>query len=338
MDTTTQEVEEIQTEVAPTEQVVETTTASTEATTEIVDTPIETPVAPQQIVSFEDGLKDFGFTKEELAELKAKREAEKAEAEKPIKEQSEWAEKVQFGITNKLITKEDLDTHTIISKKDDIALVFENFEFENEDDLEGSELEQAKLEAFNEIYNQSSTNEKAKAKGLEALRIEANNLRNSVNEKINKVNSDYTEHKISQNFFNDRQAVLNELNEKGFKEIIEVEGVKLEVNIPVQTTEKEVREMLTSDEGATVLKFMRDVYKNNQEGAKQVFRELIINKNKSQAIAKTAYEAGLEAGKALNAGATAPFVRENVQHQPKPSTDKEQQMAKRRAAGLPEEC
>lgn len=333
MDTTQEIVEEVITQEAPAEQafVIEANTAEAEN----VSAEVETPVAPQQIVSFEDGLKDFGFTKEELAELKAKRDAEKAETEKPLQEQTEWAQKVQFGIQNKLITKEDLDTHTIVSKKADKDLVFEAFEFDNEDDLEGDELVEAKLEAFNDEYNLNSHNERAKAKAEQALKLEAEKIRSQISEKINKVNTEYQESVISNNFLKDRQLVLDDLNKNGYAETIEVEGVKLEVKIPVTTTELEVREMLTSDEGVAVLKLMRDVYKDNQEGAKQVFRELIINKNKSQAIAKTAYEAGLEAGKAMNVGATAPFnPRQEVTQSVQANTAQEILDAKLRANGL----
>jgi hypothetical protein len=315
------------------ESTVETTVASGAAE---VDSKVETPVAPQQVVSFEDGLKDFGFTKEELVEMKAAREAKKAEAEKPIKEQSEWADKVQFGIQNKLITKEELESHTILSTKKDIDLLFEAFEYDNEFEYEGEDLENAKMEAFNEVYNIDSSNAKAKAKGEQLMKVDAEALRASISEKINAVNSAYVENKISKEFYNDRNEVLADLNKNGYSEKINIDGVDIEVNIPVATTESEIREFLTSDNGAPILKLMRDVYKDNKEGAKQMFKEYLINANKTQAVAKTAYEAGLEAGKATSIGATAPFNSKQVLQTNASNTteDQQKQESRRAAAGI----
>ena len=54
-----------------------------ESTATETEAKIETPIVPTNVVSFEEGLKEFGFSKEDLAELKAKRELEQAELQKP---------------------------------------------------------------------------------------------------------------------------------------------------------------------------------------------------------------------------------------------------------------
>jgi len=290
---------------------------STATNTEAKQT--ETTEVPTKVVSFEDGLKEFGFSKEDLADLKAKRELEQAELEKPLTEQKNWAEKLSYGINNKLFTKEDVLQHEAISKKSDIDLVFENFEFTPSDkDLTQDEIDEEKLEAFNEAYNIYANSENAKAKGQKLLQSEAKEIRSKVSEKFNKVDSEFTERTISNNFLDQRKSVLAELTEKGHKESFVVDGETIEIEIPISITEDQLKEQLTSESGIPMLKIMRDMFKDNPEQSKEAFKQFVINTNRQQVLVESAYQKGLEKGKSTSVGATAPF---NSQEQRRVSSD-----------------
>lgn len=304
---------EVVAEQAPATATEVTTTDNTEvdipeSTATNTEAKIETTEVPTKVVSFEDGLKEFGFSKEELLEIKAKRELEQAELEKPLTEQKNWAEKLSFGINNKLFTKEEVLQHEAISKKSDIDLVFENFEFApSEEGLSQDEIDEAKLEAFNEAYNIHANSESAKAKGQKLLQSEAKEIRSKVSEKFNKVDTEFTERSISNNFLEQRKSVLAELTEKGHKETFVVDGETIEIEIPIAVTEDQLKEQLTSESGLPMLKIMRDMYKNNPEQSKEAFKQFVINTNRQQVLVETAYQKGLEKGKATSVGATAPF-------------------------------
>ena len=279
-----------------------------ESTATETEAKIETPIVPTNVVSFEEGLKEFGFSKEDLAELKAKRELEQAELEKPLVEQKNWAEKLSYGISNKLFTKDDILKHEAISKKEDIDLVFESFEFTpSEEGLTQEEIDEARLEAFNEAYNIYATSDKAKEKGQQLLKSEAKEIRAKASEKFNQVDAEFTERTISNNFLEQRKSVLAELTEKGHKETFAVDGETIEIEIPIAITEDQIKEQLTSESGLPMLKIMRDMFKSNPEQSKEAFKQFVINTNRQQVLVETAYQKGLEKGKATSVGATAPF-------------------------------
>jgi hypothetical protein len=279
-----------------------------ESTATETEAKIETPIVPTNVVSFEEGLKEIGFSKEELLEFKAKREAEQAELEKPLREQKNWAEKLSYGINNKLFTKDDVLKHEEISKKSDIDLMFENFEFiPSEEGLSQEEIEDAKLDAFNETYHIYASSESAKAQGQKMLEAGAKEIRSKVSDKFNKVDAEFTERTISNNFLEQRKSVLAELTEKGHKESFTIEGETIEIEIPIAITEDQLKEQLTSESGLPMLKIMRDLFKNNPEQSAEAFKQFVINTNRQQAIGEAMYQKGLERGKALSVGATAPF-------------------------------
>lgn len=267
----------------------------------------EVPIVPT-ITSFEEGLKNLGLTPEDLAELKAQRDAKIAETEKPFNEQKEWAEKVNFGVKNKLITKEDEEKRLILSTKTDMELAFENFDFVPEEEgLSEAEIAEAKQDAFNEAYHLNSFTEKIKERGQRDLKADAERIRNEHGIKFENLNKEFTEQQVSASFFQDRQAILNELNANGYSETINVDGKQIVVEIPIPTTEAEVKNMLTSDTGSTMLVLMRDVYKQNPEQAKELFKQFVVDSVKKNAIVNTVFQEGVKVGKESSIGATAPF-------------------------------
>lgn len=296
---------------------VETGTTVAEAPIVEVATPIvpvaetvipEVPIVPTKVTSFEEGLKNLGLTAEDLAELKAQRDAKIAETEKPFNEEKEWAEKVNFGIKNKLITKDDEEKRLILSTKTDMELAFENFDFAPlEDGLTAEEIAEAKQDAFNEAYHLNSFTEKIKERGQKLLKAEAERIRNEHGIKFEALNTEFAEQQVSASFFQDRQAILNDLNANGYKEKIMLDGKQIEVEIPIPTTEAEIKTMLTSDTGGTMLVLMREVYKQNKEQAKELFKQLVVDSAKREAIINRAYQEGIAVGKQASIGATAPF-------------------------------
>lgn len=348
VDTTTEVAAQTDTQVVDNTATVDTQTATetTEATSEETNTEntsTETKTElPKEVVqtttqetttttakkSLEELLAEHGYA-EELEIIKKTKEsaAKEVEAiEKPFNETKAWADLIEFGAKNKLATQEDFIAHKEINKQSNDTLAFNKFkaeyvpnEFENE--LEPTELEDAIKEAFNEKFFVNSENENLKKIGQQEIAALAEIERKPINDKILTVQNRMLssamakQHKIATEEFskNPQKTTTEFINEKG-------ETVSVEVETAPTVKFEEVSEFLSSDEGQPILKVLFEAFRTNKEAGDKAFGEFLtakyggqISQQNNSQIAKSAYEKGLEVGKALAVGTKDSFnSKENI--------------------------
>ncbi len=317
--TETQNAPEVKTEVTS-EQKTET---SNEGTAEKVVTPqaeTTTIVTPKK--SVEELLAEHGYG-DELEIIKKSKETiakEIEETEKPFNETKAWADLIEFSAKNKLATQDDFIAHKEINKQSNETLAFNKFKSdyvpsELEKYLEPAELEEVIRSAYNEKFYIDSDNETLKKIGQQEISAIADSERKPINDKILTVQNRMLtsamtqQHKIATEEFakTAQKSTVEFTNEKGETVVVETEStpaVKFE----------EVAEFLNSEDGQPVLKVLFEAFRTNREAGDKAFGEFLTAKYSNQTIketqsqiAKSSYEKGLEAGKALAVGSKNPF-------------------------------
>jgi len=277
---------------------------------------IETP-APAKL-SQEEILAQLGMGKDDFEEFQRVVKEKKDLAEKPIREQKSWAEKTTFGINEGLLTKEDVLNYELISKKSDEELVFEEFKKDfqfSDDDLTDDEKSEELDVAFKSAYHITSEG-KIKSKGEALLKQEASEIRKGFASKISDVESKYNQVQSVKQLQKSHEEIFNQLSSSKIKDSIEINGVKIDYEIPFEVTQDEVKSVLKS-EGSILLEAMYSLNSENQDSAKKMYSDFVTQLAKEKAGKTALTNAVWEKAKehfrdVYSVGAKSPFKQEGA--------------------------
>lgn len=256
----------------------------------------------------------------ELAELRAFREANKKPDEKSPEQILKEAEleKVNFrkyAVENDFAKDDDFVQYETLQQKKDADLVFENFlndfKEENPEIEDEKELTYAAQEEFNKAYKLTSSNEKAKEKGLAKLAKEANEIRNPYISKIEKAKASYSEEKELRAKMPVFEKFIASEIEKNAPDTVSFKIKSGEEEIPVEIT-------LTKEDKAAIAKEFNTpktflTYSKSQEDAEKALAKKIqgwikVNKFEEATAQMLKIGEGRGVAKGSNAGADAPFA------------------------------
>lgn len=317
--------------VTETTPVVATTPATEAATsptpeaaaTETPETPVvETPTATAPTTkTIDELLSEQGLSADEIKEFKEAKQKQKEEAEKPLREQRQWAETVKYGVDKGLITKEDLLAADKVSATPDKDLVFDKFksEYKNENGLEGEELQDEIEAAFTEEYGLDAVSDRAKQRAESLLKQEADNLRASVLNKVKAVEAEYNKTKSVIGFSEQHKSLFSEITKAPITQVVKVGDEDLTIEVPFEVTEEEIVASLKSEQGAPLLNLMYSTYSDNPELAGEMYKQYVqsvaMNKNLiSKVIEQVSAKVDAQAKLKYSIGAQQPFNRQTVEN------------------------
>lgn len=262
----------------------------------------EAPKGEQNQKSLEDFLKESGLTEDDFKQLKEQKAKEKQEAEKPLNEQKRWASIVSKGITDGKITKEDVLKFEQIANTKDEELVFQEFKktYQTENsDLDEDELEEEVRAAFDDQYNPR------------LIKAEAEKIRSEMQGKFNAIETEYQKREAVRDMEKLHNTVFAEAI-KPLKEVVEIEGQKIEIEIKPEITMDEVKKALKSEQGAPMLELMFNTFQKDKETSAELFKGFVENlakqKNYKESIVNATWKKAEEHFKSVySVGAKAPF-------------------------------
>lgn len=261
----------------------------------------------------------------ELQELKEWKAANTKAPEKSPEEiakenEADKANFIKFSVDNELFKIDEYTQYETLKVKADADLVFEgfvkDFKEENPDITDEIELSAAAKEAFDKEYKLSSTNEKAKEKGLAKLAKEANEIRNPYESKVKIAQTSYNEEKEVRekmpafDKFIDEQIAKNAPDKVPFK----IKKGETEVTVEIELT-KEDKEALTK--AFKTPKTFYSFSKSSEEAQVSVTKKINgwIRENKFEEALTKAFGTGESIGvkNGSNTGADAPFAMQQGQ-------------------------
>lgn len=262
----------------------------------------EAPKGEQNQKSFNDFLKESGLTEADLAQFKEQKAKEKQEAEKPLNEQKRWASIVSKGISDGKITKEDVLKFEEIAKAKDDELVFQEFKktYQTENsDLDEDELDEEVRAAFDDQYNPR------------LIKSEAEKIRSEMQGKFNAIETEYQKREAVRDMEKLHNTVFAEAV-KPSKEVVEIDGQKIEIEIKPEITMDEVKQALKSEQGSPLLELMFNTFQNDKETSAEMFKGFVENlakqKNYKESIVNATWKKAEEHFKTVySRGSNAPF-------------------------------
>ena len=256
----------------------------------------------------------------ELEELRAWKQANYKEPEKAAEviakeQEQDKAEFIKYGVENDLFKIDELTQYESIKVKADADLVFESFlkEFkeENSEIVDEEALSEAAKAEFDATYKISSTNEKAKERGLAKLAKEAKEIRSPFESKVTTAQNSYTEEKNIRAKMPSFEKFIDSQIDKNVPEKVSFKIKKGEEELPIEVTlTKEDKEAIakTFKTPKTFLQYN----KSPEETATTLDRKIQgwIKEHKFEEALSKAAETGEGLGiqKGSNAGADAPFA------------------------------
>lgn len=286
---------------------VETTQAieKTDEGQQQVDTSVVQKVElPEEVVA---QLKEY----EELKAWKASKEVPEKSPEQIAKEKElEKVDLKRYAVENNIANDDDFVKFDTLQQKKDADLVFDNFlqdfKEENPDITDEKELAEAAKEEFETVYKLKSENEKAKAKGLEKLAKEANEIRSPFKTKIDKATSAYTEEKELRQKMPEFNKFIETQIAKNAPDAVSYKVKSGEEEIPVEITlTKEDKEAISK--AFNTPKSFLQFTKNPEEAEKALAKKMQgwIKENKFDEVLSKAAEkfTGIGVAKGSNVGA-----------------------------------
>jgi len=208
------------------------TTQNVEATTTPTATPEET---------FNKYLEEQGLTKEDIETFKKEKVAK---SQPPIEEKA-FADLVNFAITQKLASKDEILQYENIQKQDDTALVFDKFKSEKL--ASDSTLNEDEIKAmFDEEY--FIGDEKRAKQGQIIIAQEAKELRTPLVGKFDNLKNEFVKQANFSNYVSQQETVVNEFNNHPIKKTVEVNGEKIEIEVKPDISLAEVKKYFTESE------------------------------------------------------------------------------------------
>lgn len=269
-----------------------------------VETNVETPATNSEAPNFDDYLKGIGLTKEDLESLKALKQKEKEEAEKPLNESKKWASVIANGIQEGTLTKEDVIKYESISQRDDKDLVFESFKNKftpSEEWLSQEEFNEELQEAFNKEFPSDKL-----------IKLEAKSIRDEVAKPFEVAQKSLSQKESVLGMKQMHEEIIADVLKSKFNESYKLGDVDLDIEVEQQLTKQEVDEALTkTDGGKELLKMMHSLYLDNKEGSAELYKSFVHSLAKEKAHAKVVEgiweKASEHFKKVYSIGAQAPF-------------------------------
>lgn len=309
------------------EAVATATTETSDNASSSVSTENETPITTSEQVietpspaklSREEILAQLGMGSDDFEEFQRVVKEKKELAEQPIREQKSWAKKTEYGINEGLITKEDVLNFELISQKSNEDLVFEDFkkDFEFSDaDLTAEEKEEEIQTAYDNTFHRNAKG-KAKEIGDDMIAKRASEIRSSSASKITDVDNKYNQVQSVKNLQKSHEAIFNQLASSKITDSVEIDGVKIDYEIPFEVTQDEVKEILKSD-GSILLETMYSLNNENKESANKMYSDFVTQLAKEKAGKTALTNAIWEKAKdhfrdLYSVGGKAPFKEGNM--------------------------
>ncbi len=212
--------------------------AQNAATTEAV----QSQEAPTEDI-FNKLLEAQGLTKEDIENLKKEKIAK---SQPPIEEKA-FADLVNFAITQKLTTKDEILKYENIQKQDDTTLVFDKFKSEKL--AEDSTLNEDEIKAlFDEEYFIGDPNEKRAKQGQLILAQEAQEIKSPLVSKFDNLKNEFVKQANFSDYVSQQETIVNEFNAHPIKRTVEVNGEKIEVEIKPELSLAEVKKYFAESE------------------------------------------------------------------------------------------
>lgn len=275
-------------ETANTQQSAEQTESNAAPASETQEATQSAAHTPSEDEVFKQLLAKQGISFEDVENIKIAKAKEQEEKEAPLREQKEWADIVAFGVQNNIISKDDVVSYETISKADDKTLVFEKFksEYKNEEGLTDEELDEAIAADFEDEYNLATTNEKARNRAESILKAEAERIRNEKTNVFKAAQTQYQQAKSVKGLREQHDQILKEFESATTEtQEFEIDGEKIQVQVPIKVDSNSIREQLKSAEGGALLSFMHNIYKENPKASEELFRQFV----KANAIDQKVY-------------------------------------------------
>lgn len=282
------------------------------------DPPAELPKPDYTDLFKELGVDNIDSLKEKL---KPKTEEKVLSPEEKAKQEGIYKASVQkYAVENGVMNLEDFTKLENLKTRDDKDLVFENWLpawKEDNPDIDAAEADRLAKEEFEAEYKLSSTNEKAKARGLSKIQKEAEGLRNPLENKFKSVKENYDGVRdVETNFPEFNKKVTGFIKEHVPEKVtvFKVKDGEEEVPIEVELSAADRVEILNivgkkilANEGNYNL-YKKGDMKALQELAKSEAETLIATRYRDTAAQKIA-ESFLSRGvkKGSTTGATVPF-------------------------------
>lgn len=292
------------TEVESTQAETETKEVSVQESNVETETRGETPDTNFQAQNFDDYLKGMGLSKEDLESLKASKQKEKEESEKPLNENKKWASVIANGIQEGTLTKEDVIKYESISLKDDKELVFESFKNKfspSEEGLTQEEFDEELQEAFDKEFPSDKL-----------IKMEAKSIRDEVSKPFEVAQKSLSQKESVLGMKQMHEGIIADVLKSKFNESYKIGDVDLDIEVEQQLTKQEVDEALTkTDGGKELLKMMHSLYLENKEGSAELYKSFVHSLAKEKAHNKVVEgiweKASEHFKKVYSIGAQAPF-------------------------------
>lgn len=283
-------------------------TPKAESSTEIV-TP-SSKEETQPVKSKADLLAEYGLNEEELESLRKDKEAK---AQPPIEEKA-FADLVNFAITKKLATKDEILQYENVQKQDDTALVYDKFKSEKL--ASDSALNEEEIKAmFDEEYFIGDTNEKRAKQGQLIIAQEASEIKSPVVGKFENLKMEFVKQSNISNFISQQETIVGEFNKYPIKASVNINGENVELeftpNISIAELQKHLSE---TEEGKVQNNILFSAFIENRELSDKALGNLLsamaakkMEQQKLDAVAKVAFEKAEQLFKDKSPGVKAAF-------------------------------
>lgn len=270
----------------------------------------------------EEEAKSFGFdSKEALTTfLKEKTAAPVTDDEKSKKDNIDKARFISYSAENDLMKVEEYNQYEALKSKADADLVFEKYAAEaKEDDPAATDADIR--ENFEREYRFKSENEKSKARGVERLKKEAEEIRKPFHSKYEEAKNRFAEFKDLEakypTFKEFVSGVIKELTPDKltvakFKDKIKDDSNEEEIPIEIELSEKDREDIIKSFLNPKTFRDYRDSNGKTDDLKAAISKKVdgVIRARKREEIDKKTWEAatGFGVRKGSNVGAENPFA------------------------------
>lgn len=281
-------------------------------------------------LSIEELLSSNGYGDELKIIQQHKMNVEKEESanDQPFRDTEEFASLVKFASENKMATLDDFKQYDILKEKKDVELAFESFKEnyekdEFEEDLDNEDLEELQRNKFNELYFIDNGNEELENFGKSKIEKIAQEKREKYTEKINSVR----DFMVASKMFEEHKKIANELKEeKQLREFVIKNEFDEDVKIDLQVGNENIdfanieKELKTTEQGKVILNNLFELYKVDNKKSNEIFKNYIMEiqdkrneEDRIRTAISKAYNEGVDRGKKLGIGFSAPFQSSTAQ-------------------------
>ena len=263
-------------------------------------------------------LEKLGISADEIKaakELKKAKEEPTQEDKQFIDEEKSFAELVEFGISSKKVTKEEIAKYREISKSDDKDIVFNSVASEMKS--EDPEVTDDEIEAeFNRRYFVEDFDENIKRAGTLMIKEDAQKIKSPILSKVEAVKGEFVVEANVKGYIDHQKVIAEEFLKHQIKKTVNIGDEEIEVSVSHDFTFDDLKKHFQSEEGKAQNYIIFGAFVQDRQVSERVLGGLItqLATAKSEqklfsAIAEATYKKAQEEYNSKLPGVTAPFTR-----------------------------